>query len=495
MPQPRAPRLPTRIWNQLHVRTIFDGTVKAVRDRGLDHAVEREKNLKPLLKLVNLIKSEPSKSLPLSLIKESLELPFRPIHFIRKYPSIFQEFLPAGILPHVRLTPQTLHLDADKQLLHQTDRFKQQLADRLLKLLMITRCHKIPLRLVEHLKWDLGLPHNYVHSVIPEFPDYFRVVDDFLELVCWSNELAVSVLEKNGKGKKELVFPVHFSTGFEMDSKYEKWLKEWQKLPYVSPYENVSHLFSPSSDESDRWVVGVLHEILHVFVGKKGEKDSLLMIGDWLGLRSRFKRALLQHPGIFYVSSKIGTYTVVLREGYKRGSLIEDHPVMNLRNQYVHLMNSVKEDDGKMSKVVQGKVSVNESDTKGIEGNGREEEGDESGGEESEEDKCDVEDAGGELVGDEKEERSQRGSGKIGGNRRGREFGKGKLDVDKPSRDSGRERLTGKLTWKSGEKNASGISKRIQVRGEHKDFGSMKQRSRSSRSSERSLTSKKARVL
>ncbi|KAK7315430.1 hypothetical protein VNO77_33977 [Canavalia gladiata] len=490
MPQPRATRFlilfsrpnpnPNQppLSHQPSLRTIFDGTIKPVRDRGLDHAVEREKNLKPLLTLKTLIKTEPSKSLPLSLIKQSLELPFRPIDFIRKYPTVFEEFLPGGIQPHVRLTPHTLQLDAEEQLQHQTDRFKQRLADRLLKLLMIARVHKIPLRLIEHLKWDLGLPHGYVDTVIPEFPDYFRVVDEVLELVCWSNELAVSVLEKNRKGNAELAFPVQFPNGFEMDRSYEKWLREWNKLPYVSPYENVSHL-SGSSDESDRWIVGVLHEVLHVFVGKKIEKENLLMFGEWLGLRSRFKRALLQYPGIFYVSSKIGTYTVVLREGYKRGSPIEDDPVMNLRNQYVHLMNSVKE-DSKTGKVVQGKGGVNEVNVKGVEGREEEGEDDENSEEEHEEEACEIEDIS-EAVGDDddNDDQSRRGNRKIAASRKGRGFGNGKLDVDKPSRDSRRERLPGKLTRKTREKNSSEVSKGMQVRGAWKDV-----RSRSSKGSE-----------
>ena len=77
---------------------------------------------------------------------------------------------------------------------------------------------------------------------------------------------------------------------------------------------------------------------------KKTERDNLLLLGEYLGLRSRFKRALLQHPGIFYMSTKIGTYTVVLKEGYKRGLLVEDHRWMQMRNRYIHLMNMAKED-------------------------------------------------------------------------------------------------------------------------------------------------------
>ncbi|KAG5062436.1 hypothetical protein AAZX31_02G071300 [Glycine max] len=543
MPQARA----------ASIRTIFDGTVKAIRDRGLDHAVERERNLKPLMSLKNLIKREPSKSLPVSLIRRSLSLPFRPIEFVRKYPSVFEEFLPvasAFASPHVRLTPETLLLDSDEHLFHLSDRFKHQAADRLLKLLMIARIHKIPLPLVEHLQWDLGLPPDYAETVVPDFPDYFRIVDGFLELVCWDQNLAVSVIQSDYRNTsvnfEALLFPVQFSNGLEMDKKYEKWLREWQKLSYESPYENLSHLPS-TSDESDVWVVGVLHELLHLFVGKKIEKEMLLEFGDWLGVRSRFKRALLQHPGMFYLSSKIGTYTVVLREGYKRGALIKDHPVMNLRNQYVHLMNSVRE-EGKTGKVVRGKGDMDEV------GEG---EGDGESVEDGEEEACEVQDAS-ETDFDDDEEESRRGSRKIATGRRGREFGKVKLDVDKPLRGSSRERSLlrgsrrersiGKTGFdddeeesqrggrkianarrgrefgkvldvdkplrdssretsplrgsgrersigKSGEKNSFEVSKRRQVRGAHKNVENTQERSKSSKSSRRSLTSKKTPVL
>ncbi|KAK9270776.1 hypothetical protein L1049_026359 [Liquidambar formosana] len=139
-----------------------------------------------------------------------------------------------------------------------------------------------------------------------------------------------------------IAFPLQYSRGFEMDKKFKKWVDEWQKLPYISPYENASHL-SPKSDESDKWAVAVLHELLHILVPKKTERDNILWLGEYLGLRSRFKRALLYHPGIFYLSSKIGTHTVVLKEAYKRDLLVGKHQLMGMRYQYIHLMNTVKE--------------------------------------------------------------------------------------------------------------------------------------------------------
>ncbi|KAL8196734.1 hypothetical protein R6Q57_024497 [Mikania cordata] len=320
-------------------------SIKWVRDRALDHAVEKERDLKPMINVKNLINSEPSKSLPISIIsnqRSSLGIPTRPIDFIRKYPSVFQEFHPGGIgiHPHVKLTPETLTLDAEEQLLFESDIHKKDVANRLLKLLMIARINKIPLSVIDRLKWDLGLPDDYTQSVVPQFPDYFQVTGNELELVCWSGELAVSVMQTNSMSS----FPLQYSREFELDKKFKKWVDDWQKLPYISPYENASNL-QVKSEESDKWIVGLMHEMLHLLVPKKTEKDNLLIFGEYLGVRSRFKRALLQHPGIFYVSSKLNTHTVVLREGYKRDLLVSKprHALMNLRSSYIHLMNMVKE--------------------------------------------------------------------------------------------------------------------------------------------------------
>jgi hypothetical protein len=363
-----------------------EDTYKFVRDRGLDHAVEREKNLRPLLSIKDLIRSEPAKSVPISVItsqKDSLRVPLRPIEFIRSFPSVFQEFLPGGIgiHPHISLTPEILNHDADEQLVYGSETYKQGLADRLLKLLMINRINKIPLEILDLLKWDLGLPKDYVETMVPEFPDYFRVIKSKLrgcsgelELVCWSNEHAVSVLEKKARTLRKgeytkgsaIAFPMKFSNGFVDDKKMKKWIDDWQKLPYISPYENALHL-SATSDESDKWAAAVLHEIMNLFVSKKVEKDAILHLGEFMGLRSRFKRVLHNHPGIFYLSSKLRTHTVVLRDGYKRGMLIESNELVTSRNRYMKLMNTVKKDNKAVSssskKEDKGKVEGEVCDT------------------------------------------------------------------------------------------------------------------------------------
>ncbi|XP_062112259.1 protein WHAT'S THIS FACTOR 9, mitochondrial [Humulus lupulus] len=468
-----------------HCRTFIDGTaIRWVRDRGLDHAVEREKNLIPMIKLKNLIKLEPSKSLPASIIAEkrdSLKIPIRPIEFVRKYPAIFQEFLPGGtgFQPHIRLTPEVLDIDVEEQFMYQSESYKQQVADRLLKLLMLCRTNKLPLTLVERLKWDLGLPQDYQRSLIPEFPDYFRIgvskdcsSGPFLELVCWISEMGTSVMEKkvmscnSGYSKgMPIAFPMHLSRGFEMDKKMKKWEDDWQKLPYVSPYENATHL-PPKDDDSDKWAVAVLHEFLHVLVPKKTERDNVLCFGGYLGIRSRFKRALLYHPGIFYMSSKNETYTVVLKEGYKRGLLIENHPLMNMRSKYIHLMNTLKEDSkpinvpGGSGSAKKQKLKQTTSDSKG-EGDKEEEESKEEDGSEEENE--------GELYDssaaeeDDDVDASKQGVEEAVANSRGRTR-KPYLDGKGRGRNSQR-RSAGKHSGRTRERSSSQISLRTEKHG------------------------------
>ncbi|KAM3360896.1 protein WHAT'S THIS FACTOR 9, mitochondrial-like [Capsicum galapagoense] len=167
-------------------------------------------------------------------------------------------------------------------------------------------------------------------------------------------------------------FDLKYLNGFEMD---KKWVDKWRKLPYISPYENAKNIPS-KSDEDDKWAVIILHKILSLCVGKKTKKDNLLFIVECLGLRSRFKRALMLHPGIFYVSRKVDTHTVVLKEHYKRGMLIHKNLLMELRFKYVFLMNKVMEDKKSKDMQYKGSHDLKEGDAPETDADMEEEEDD-----------------------------------------------------------------------------------------------------------------------
>ncbi|XAR56311.1 hypothetical protein NMG60_11036746 [Bertholletia excelsa] len=345
------------------VATFVNATIKWVRDPYLDTAVEKEKNLKPLLCLKNLILSQPSKTLPLSTSsaqKDRLGLSITTGKFIQKYPSIFTEFRPDHhlSLPHIKLTPKAIIVHNEESQVLNSPVHRKDAAERLAKLLMLTGARRLPLNVIDGLKFDLGLPHNYILSLLPDFPEYFQLCSMNcnesnsgemlgLELICWRDELAVSALERRAMdlntGRRrgvKISFPMELPRGFDLQKRVQDWVDEWQKLPYISPYEDAFHL-SPSSDQAEKWTVAVLHELLHLLVSKKTERDNVYRLGDYLGFGKKFKKALVHHPGIFYVSNKIRTQTVVLREAYRKDFLVEKHPLMGMRYRYIHLMNTM----------------------------------------------------------------------------------------------------------------------------------------------------------
>ncbi|VFQ89648.1 unnamed protein product [Cuscuta campestris] len=347
-------------------RTFLNARVKWVRDPYLDRAVENEKNLKPLLSLKALIVSQPSKTLPLRIIsplRPQLRLPTTALDFVRKYPYLFKLFRPPNMrlsTPHVKLTPKALSLHNDEMLITGLSHYRKDLAERLAKLLMIARARRLPLGVIDKFRFDLGLPHDYLLSFLPEFPDYFQICDmvadnpsplgpqEFgLELVRWRDDLSVSVMEKRWRGEDSetrrrgpIRFPMNLPRGFDLEKRVKNWVDEWQNLPYISPYEDAFHL-NPSSDQAEKWAVAVIHEVLNLLVSKKTEKENLYYLGDYLGFGMRFKKALAHHPGIFYVSNKISTQTVVLREAFNKNLLIEKHPLISMRYKYIYLMNLV----------------------------------------------------------------------------------------------------------------------------------------------------------
>lgn len=210
---------------------------------------------------------------------------------------------------------------------------------------MIAKSCRIPVSTVNDLKFDLGLPDDYVLDFVSNFPEYFRLcsmntndgsLEVGLELIRWKKELGVPAILRCKRGKI-VKFPMNFPAGFDLQKKVREWVDEWQYLPYISPYEDAFHL-AAGSDQAEKWTVAVLHEILSLLVSKKTEMRNLLRIGDYLGFGLRFKKAIVHHPGMFYVSNKIKTQTVVLREAFRKDRLLENHPLVGMRYRYVYLM-------------------------------------------------------------------------------------------------------------------------------------------------------------
>ncbi|XP_054798632.1 protein WHAT'S THIS FACTOR 9, mitochondrial [Prosopis cineraria] len=324
--------------------------LKWVKDRALDSVVTSHRGLKAAETLVSIIFS--FGCLPIYHLSHycgQLGLPYdvKLSTFIRSYPNIFIEsyiFDSGGSrVPCFSLSPGVLKVHQEKANICQQNQL--EFRDRLCKLLMLTKDRVLPLQTIDQLQWDLGLPYDYQHSFVPNHPERFsfvRLPDDRigLKLLYWDESLAVSELQKNASiqqkeddiRKGSLAFPISFTRGFGLRRKCMEWLNEWQKLPYTSPYFDASHL-DPRTDVCEKRIVGVFHELLHLTVHKKTERENFSNLRKCLGLPQKFTKVFDRHPGIFYISKKGNTQTIILKEAYNGPELAWKHPLVMVREE------------------------------------------------------------------------------------------------------------------------------------------------------------------
>ncbi|KAB1227203.1 Protein ROOT PRIMORDIUM DEFECTIVE 1 [Morella rubra] len=345
------------VFNYQQRRSLVNVKLKWVKDRALDAVVTGERDLRAACFLVSIISSTPQGCVPIYHLcrhRGQLGIPhdLKLSTFIRRFPSVFLEshaFDSGGTrVPCFSLTPEALKLQQEE--LDIIEQSQMDLVNRLRKLLMLTRGQTLPLQTIDQLKWDLGLPYDYQHSVIPHYLALFSLVhlpDERigLKLLSWDNNLAVSQLQRNAalQQKEEdmkkgcLAFPIGFTRGFGLKRKCMAWLKEWQKLPYTSPYCDAFHL-DPRTDVSEKRIVGVFHELLHLTIQKKTERKNVSNLRKSLDLPQKFTKVFERHPGIFYISKKNDTQTVVLREAYDHQLLLERHPLVEIRKRFASLL-------------------------------------------------------------------------------------------------------------------------------------------------------------
>lgn len=342
-------RLPFYYYSQK--RTLVNVKLKWIKDRVLDNAVVGGRDLRAANVLVSMIASDPKGCLPiyhLTRRRGQLGLPeeVKVSTFLRKYPNMFDEFhVPdsAGTpVPWFRLSSEALRVHQDEMVAFQV--CYEDILNRIKKLLMMCRNRMLPLQTIDQLKWDLSLPCDYEDSLVKKHPEWFKIVQlsdgrHGLELVEWDDSLALSHLELQSsmENQEVLSFPIRFTRGFGLKKKCNKWLEEWQKLPYTSPYVDAKHL-DPRTDLSEKRNVGVFHELLHLTIHKKIERKNVSNLRKPLGLPQKFTKAFERHPWIFYISKKCNTQTVVLREAYDCDRLIQKHLMVDIREKYATMM-------------------------------------------------------------------------------------------------------------------------------------------------------------
>ncbi|GLT38653.1 hypothetical protein SLA2020_128860 [Shorea laevis] len=339
-------------------RGITKVRLKWVKNKSLDHIIDTETDLKAACLLKDAIKRSHTEFLTAKSFAEwqkLLGLTVPVLRFMRRYPTLFEEFPHARYanLPCFRLTDTARLLDSQEQSIHLSH--ENDTVERLCRVLMMMRSRTVPIQSLHSLKWDLGLPDNFEKVLVPKYPDHFRFVKNShgvasLRLVQWHEEFAVSALQRSNeisemgneyrqfkRGQTALAFPMNFPRGYGAQKKVKAWMEEFQKLPYISPYEDSQHI-DPNSELMEKRAVGVLHEFLSLTIHKKTKRNYLRSLREELNIPHKFTRLFTRYPGIFYLSLKCKTTTVTLKEGYKRGKLVNPHPLARLREKFYHVM-------------------------------------------------------------------------------------------------------------------------------------------------------------
>ncbi|KAG8082897.1 hypothetical protein GUJ93_ZPchr0014g47084 [Zizania palustris] len=360
--------------------------LKWVKNRGLDHIIARTTSIRAscllLDHLARLPSSSPVPARSLARLQKPLGLTVPVLRFLRRHPTLFAE------APHPRFPSLSSFslTSASHRLLARLARASEIDSHlRLAHLLLLTRSKSLSLASILPLRFDLGLPYNFAAAFPASHPDLFAVSNNHISLSntsCLPEDIAISSLQRRhaeaidgatyrtlsrspSSSSAPLAFPMRFPRGYGGMKKVKAWMEDFHRLPYISPYDDSSGI-DPESDIYEKRNIGMLHELLGLMVHKMVRRNTIRLLREELGLPHKFTRLFTRYPGVFYLSLKCKTTTVVLREGYERGKLVEQHPLAAVRDKVFYVMRAgvlyqgkglsklVLDDDGNEEGVIDG---------------------------------------------------------------------------------------------------------------------------------------------
>ncbi|KAF5731139.1 protein ROOT PRIMORDIUM DEFECTIVE 1 [Tripterygium wilfordii] len=363
-----ARSLKTRISSTLFTRLMSQSTsipkkLERVRDHGYDNFMEVEKKTRKVLKFHSLILFQRNQTLPVSRLDIlSRRLGFKQHEagkFIVKFPHVYEIYEhPVQRILYCRLTRKAI-----LQIQQENDALIAQIPEavtRLRKLLMMSNTGRLRLEHVRIARSEFGFPDDFEYSVVLKNPQFFRLVDaketrsKYIEIVDKDPNLAVCAIQRvrereyREKGMDaedgRFSFLINFPPGFKIGKFYRIAVWKWQRLPYWSPYEDVSGYDLRSLEAQKRMekrAVATIHELLSLTVEKKITMERIAHFRQAMNLPKKVKEFLLQHQGIFYISTRGNhgkLHTVFLREGYKKGELIEPNDLYLARRKLAELV-------------------------------------------------------------------------------------------------------------------------------------------------------------
>ncbi|KAI4330776.1 hypothetical protein MLD38_029029 [Melastoma candidum] len=355
--------------------TSIPRKLQRVRDHGYDNYMEVEKKTRKVLKFQSLILAHQGGTLPVSRLDSlARRLGFKqhePCRFLLKFPHVFDIYEhPVQRILYCRLTRKAI-----QQIEMEKEAVLAQVPDavtRLRKLLMMSNTGRLRLEHVRIARAEFGLPDDFEYSVVLKHPEYFRLFDGkdsrskYIEIVSRDPGLAVCAIDKvrereyreRGCNEEDVrfAFLVNFPPGFKIGKYYRIAVWKWQRIPYWSPYEDVSGYDLRSLEAQKRMekrAIATIHEMLSLTVEKKITLERIAHFRLAMDLPKKLKEFLSQFQGIFYISTRGNQgklHTVFLREAYRRGELIEPNDLYLARRKLAELVllspRTVKMDEG-----------------------------------------------------------------------------------------------------------------------------------------------------
>ncbi|KAF6151757.1 hypothetical protein GIB67_010331 [Kingdonia uniflora] len=297
----------------------------------------------------------------LSKVSQKFHLNRGALPFLRKFPRIFNVFYDSDkSQPCCKLTD--LAVEIARQESEATKTGIPIVVDRLVRLLSMSGSRSIPVRAVFKVWRELGLPDDFEDSVILQNPELFTIrtnpnernthilelvdkdckfrflseVENWREKECqkWEGDCEFD------RSKIRFAFKHGYPPGMRLSKGFRTKVKEWQSLPYLGPYEVIGKKRKSKEGikKLEKRAVGIAHEFLSLTTEKMIEVEKISHFRKLFGIDLNIRDLFLDHPGIFYLSTKGYRHMVFLRESYERGCLINPNPVYDIRRKLLDLV-------------------------------------------------------------------------------------------------------------------------------------------------------------
>ncbi|XVF79524.1 hypothetical protein PTKIN_Ptkin14bG0229800 [Pterospermum kingtungense] len=236
--------------------------------------------------------------------------------FLHKYPHVFELFThPIRRSLCCKITRRMRDLIDEEE--KTVKDYEPELVLKIKKLLMMSKNGTLHVHALRLIRRELGLPEDFRDSILRKYSKDFRLVH------------------------LEIVEPVDGDESFKIEEGYREKLKNWQRLPYLKPYESKEVLRVRTCggiERFEKWAVGIIHELLSLTVEKMLEVERLAHFRKDFAIEVNVRELLLEHPGIFYICTKGTAQTVFLREAYSKGCLITPNPVYVVQRKMLGLI-------------------------------------------------------------------------------------------------------------------------------------------------------------